>query len=272
MHMNMLKIFFLLSLLFSHALMSLEYGLCAKKVGTVPIDKVFVFSERCSGNHYIESLILSNFSISLSPFCHKHFPPWYELSPEHYRGDPRHYSFAGTEKILFIVIFRDPYDWVRSFHLDPWHAKERFPINLSFAEFIRRPWILDEAEPENIQLRQLNPLMDCNPIDGKPFKNVFQLRTAKIRTMLKIKERAHNVYYINYETVRDHPKEVLSELEKFFKLSPTSSYHPVVFYKADQRQGVYKQKKYQDISNNDLHYINSQLNEKLENKIGYKFR
>ncbi len=255
-------------LLFSLQLNSLEYGLFAKKEGSVPITKVALFSERCSGSNYILSLIQENFEILTPFFCHKHFPPWFELPAKKYCGNPQHYHFEGTEDYLFIIVFRDPYDWVRSFHRIPWHAHPSLQ-GIPFEQFIRRPWRLDPSD--FIREKIYNPLMDQNPIDGSPFKNVLELRTAKIRTMLKIKNKANNVYYLNYESVRDHPREVLEEIQNRFGLVPNpAGYQPVLQNKGFKNQPVYTKRKYLKINKTDLDHINSNLDKPLERKIGYR--
>jgi hypothetical protein len=114
-----------------------------------------------------------------------------------------------------------------------------------------------------------NPLIDLNPENGLPFDNIFKLRTAKIKAMLKIKKRAPNVYYINYEILRDHTEEVLNEIAMLYHLQLNNPFSPVETYKGNGKKD-YKPKEYLDISEADLAYINSQLDEKLERQIGYQ--
>ncbi len=266
----MLRIYFIAALLLFSQMYGGEYGLFAKRESSVPITNLMVFSERCSGSNFILSLIRTNLQINSPFFCHKHFPPWFELPPESYLGNPKHYHFEGTEDYLFVIIFRDPYDWVRSLHLKPWHAS-RSLIHIPFEQFIRLPWTLSESDRQIMYGKRIHPLLDLNPLDGKPFKNVFELRTAKIQNMLMIKERAKNVYYVNYETARDHPEEVLEEIGTIFGLTANPlGYTPVVKYKGMENKEDYKEKSYLKISENDLIYINSQLSEEIENKIGYR--
>ena len=123
---------------------------------------------------------------------------------DRYLGNPAFYTFEGTDNYLFIVIVRNPYDWVRSVHKQP-HLASRELIDIPFDEFIHKKWLLNKQEPAYQAEYKLNPLVDCNPKTGEPFANVLQLRTAKLRTMLMIKDKAKNVYYINYEIVRDFP-------------------------------------------------------------------
>jgi len=261
----------LLILICLHQEQLMAYGLYSRHEGNTPITRLALYSERCSGSNYIQSLVLTNMEgISLDESCHKHFPPWLELHASNYLGSPSHYTFEGSDDLLVVVIFRNPYDWVRSLHRKPWHAALCLQ-NIPFSQFIRQAWQLNLNQPGIVRLQKQHPFMDLNPVDGTPFTNALMLRTAKIRTMLKIKERAKNVYYINYETVRDYPQEVLQELQEVFDLHMKSEYQPVLYYKGMERCGIYQETDYEPISPEDLIHINSYLDEKLESEIGYSF-
>lgn len=259
-------------LLVSSQLYSLEYGIIAKHEGTDPITKFSLYSERCSGSFYLSSLLFSNVE-QLEPkhFCHKHFPPWFTLPRESYLGPKEHYTFEGTDDCLFVIIFREPYDWARSFNKDPWHGHPSM-YKLPFSVFIRKPWELNPNDKHVLVFSKWNALLDKNPETQSSFNNIFELRTAKIRNMLMIKDRAKHVYYVNYEIVRDKPQEVLKEIANTFNLKLKPNYEPVVYYKGWDKMGVYQPKEYQPISDEDLIYINSQLDESLENQIGYKLK
>ncbi len=249
--------------------LQVEYGLKASREDTSRINNFVIFSERCSGSNYLYKLIKSNFLINAPIFCHKHYPPWYDLPQDKWLGDPVHYNFEGTEDTLFFVIYRNPYDWLRSFHQQPFEAAQNL-VGITFFDFIRTPWTVDPKLPVVQKELKRNPLVDLNPSNGKPFKNVMKLRTAKGKNMYKIDKWAKNTYFINYETVRDYPQEVLAELNGLFDLMPTRIYHPVKDYKGCKEFGKYEPKKYESISHFDLFHINSQLDEKFERSIGYK--
>jgi hypothetical protein len=258
----------LFSLFFSTQLFSLQYGICAKSENSKQITKLFVISERCSGSNYINNLVLKNFEVQDERLGQKHFPPWYDLPEMMYRGNSQYYTFAGTEDFLFIIIFRNPYDWVRSIHQKPFHAHSSL-VNVSFSKFIRTPWKLSSYDKTAQKQQRLNHLVDRNPLNGSHFDNVLKLRTAKIKNMLQILDRAPNVYYINYEIVRDHPQEVLQEIKSLFRIAAKPSYTPVTTYKGRENKGEYKPKVYKPLSQKDLNYINSQLDPSIEAQIGY---
>lgn len=247
------------------------HALHAKKQGSGPITHFVIFSERCSGSNYLHDLILFNLEMKEANFCHKHFPPWHELSQESYYGDPRHYTFDETDDTLFIVLFRNPYDWARSLHKNPWHAADHLR-KIPFSDFIRTPWELLPPERDWLvrNCLEANPLLDKNPYDGSPFSNIFELRSAKIRTMLQILYKAKNSYCLNYETVRDNPEGIIQEIENIFTIKAKERFEPVIKYVGGIRgNGLYLAKPYPQLSSDDLFYINTQLDVALERSIGY---
>lgn len=259
----------LCALLFCPYVDALEYGIAAKHAGTIPIKKLVIFGERCSGTNYVDMLIARNFQLrSDRKFSHKHFPPWFELPIEYYSGTPAHYTFDNTDDYLFVIVFRNAYDWVRSLQQLPHHASAQL-FKMPFSKFIRAPWELNPADKTVIRMRAYHPLMDLSPIDGKPFENVFKMRTKKIENMLMIQDRAKNVYYIRYEIIRDHPQEVIREIQEEFGIQAIAKYIPISNYLGWKHKGQFHQVPYPPLSLEDLDYINSQLSEEIENQIGY---
>jgi hypothetical protein len=248
---------------------ALEYGLSAKHEGEKPITHLCIIGERCSGTNFAEELIAANLKLVSKPwFMHKHFPPWYELPIECYFGNPQHYTFENTDEYLFVIIFRNAYDWARSLQQKPHHAIKKLH-NLPFSKFIRTQWSLDPSQGMVQKGKEMNPLIDLSPITKLPFNNVLELRTAKIRNMLMINDRASNVYIINYEIIRDYSQEVIQEIANHFDLSPAREFSPITTYLGYKHTGTFEQAPYASISIEDLFFINSQLSEEIENSIEY---
>lgn len=261
-------------------LFSLDYGLDAKREGTKPIRKLQIFSERCSGSNYLRTLLDTNFSFkpnlpnndptAMGDYGHKHFPPWFELPIENFSGPNHYYTFNGNEDYLFVVIFRDPYDWIRSFYNTPFHAKSTIR-ELPFNQFIRTPWELKHNDPIIVKQQKFNSLIDYDYVNNAPFENPLKLRTAKIRNMMMIKDRVKNIYYVNYEVVRDFPKQVIAEISKLFGLTPKQPFTPITKHNGDSKK-IFKPKKYCEIDPIDLAYINEQLDQEIEEAIGYPLK
>ncbi len=249
-------------------LLGLEFGTYAQRKSSEPVKRLHIFSERCSGSFFIENLLKGNLPLLPSGYGHKHFPPWFDLPMEEFKGPEHFYTYAGSDEVLFVVVFRNPYDWLKSMSQTPHHAAKHL-VHRPFGEFVREPWVLRDTSPVVIAQREWNPYLDCNPKNKQPFKDVIKLRTAKIRNMLKIKDRVKNIYYANYEKVRDNPEGFIREIADIFGLTPNPTYAPVIFYKGDKKQGVYKQKKFFPIAFDDVIYINNRLSREVEKSIGY---
>ena len=254
---------------------ALEWGIDAHDNLTEPITRFQVFSERCSGSTYLQRLLLDNLTANgqklplTRHFGHKHFPRWFELPQSAYFSQDQKYTFDSNANTLFIILFRDPYDWLRSFNLNPHHAVKGLH-KLPFSTFIRTRWRVNQIEGRMVQEKKENPFIEIDPLTGRPFRNVIQMRTQKIKTMLEIAERVQNVYLINYETLRDFPEEVLDEIANLFGLSRKEVYTPVVYHKGNPSHGKYRPKKYVSISKRDLAWINSELDHEMERLIGYE--
>ena len=116
-----------------------------------------LFGERCSGTNYLFHLVQKNFenvNINTHRFGWKHwFPgtagPGAEVGK--HAIQPCMQLEESTDNDIFLVVFRDPYDWIRSMSKEPHHAHDHF--YLPFSKFIRREWKCyygPYPDPENI--------------------------------------------------------------------------------------------------------------------------
>lgn len=240
----------------------------ACSAGAAPITTYSVLGERCSGTNFVRVLVDRNTSLKKRPWGHKHFQPWYDLPAGYWRGAPECYTFAGSDSNLFILVVRNPYDWARSFHLQPWHAHPSLN-GLTLSEFIRSEWSYNPNDPQMQLQRSYNKLLDKDPKTGLNFKNIFRLRTAKIKNMLKILQFAENAVLVRYEDLRDNPQEFLAEIASRFNLE-LKPFEPVTTYKGNPDESEYKPKEYEKLSDADLHFISLQLDHALEEELGYR--
>jgi len=202
------------------------------------------------------------------PYGHKHFSPWMSLSADEFTGPSEFYSFDGSNDCLFIVIFRNPYDWVKSQYHNPWHNSEEMK-KLPFDQFIRSPWMLDQENIEMKKLQSFNPLVDLDPETRSPFDNVLKLRTEKLRNMISIGNKVENIYFVKYEDVSENPNNFIQTIQKNYTITRSKNTDLINYYKGDKKQGVYNKKTYFEINQEDLNFINSELDAELEKKIGY---
>jgi hypothetical protein len=242
----------------------------AKSRGEEPITHLQIFAERCTGSNYLRALIEKNCFLETAHFGHKHYPPWFSLPQEGFRGRPHHYSFEGNEKTLFVMVVRDPYDWIRSYHSSPYGALRTLG-GLPFSQFIRATYHFDPRSPDYEHFTKISPHFEKDPQTGKPFPNVLKMRTAKTKNMLLIQDKVENFYLIRYEVACEYPEEVLQELASLYglSLSPTLI---SIDTRRDNGKVTYTPKKYPPIDFDDLEFINSQLDWELERWLGYQFK
>lgn len=247
-----------------------------KKANAETLRNFQIFAERCTGSQYVTQLLQRNLRFNekdrTNPcsFGHKHFPPWFSLASEEYKGPEQYYSLEDSENILFVVVFRNPYDWVRSFRKQPHHGKGRYG-KMSFSEFIRSTWKLKGDDPYLNPLRRWDSHLDKDPETGDWFANVLKLRTAKARNMIAIADRVDNIYFVRYETARDHPEEVIEEISQVFGIPRKEGLDSVnQHYRGNLPNGTYTGSSYREISFRDLLYINGQLDRELEKWMGYE--
>lgn len=229
------------------------------------VEHLQMFSERCSGSNYVEELLRKNI-VSFSPihsqaYGHKHFPPYYQLPLSYWDGPQHHYTLEDSESTLFLILFRNPYDWIRSLNRLPWVAHGDLWWQ-PFSSFIRAPWVLQETE-------LFSPSTDLNPDTHEVHSNALQLRSTKIKTMLMLNDLAKNVYFVQYEKVCEDPEAFLQEIAEIFGLQRIEPYVSISTYKGIHNL-PYQKKEYVSISKEDLEWINSQLDPELEAEIGYQ--
>lgn len=222
------------------------------------IQKIQIYGERCSGTNYLERLLAQNL---------RHMKFQWEFGWKH--------GFHGTgveraTDCLFVVINRDPFDWIRSLHLNPWHAARELR-GIPFEEFIRREWF--SIWDEHADLYPDNPkyghelIMDRCPETDQRFSNVLRMRTAKIRNWQSLKITAKYSMHIRYEDISSNPDIFLTTLSERFKIKRRRLFLDVIGEKG--RGGVYKKKAYDPIVPRDRQFILQELDLDLEREIGY---
>ena len=232
---------------------------------------VQIFGERCSGTSYLARLVEKNFEQveSTKSFGFKH---WF-IKDHNPRGRlNRSTDFQCVRRLddsddtLFIVIHRDPFDWLRSLNAKPYHAPGHW--NLSFSEFIRKPWLCAERN-------RANPLW---PEDEQGYyfieeaENILRLRSQKIQHFLNLEGTVPNVVFMKYEElVAD--LGVLEEVAEEFGIPLQSRpLQDETFYFGGGRQKTFHSgKKYPPISPEDLGFIRRNLDWGLESSLGYEW-
>jgi len=227
-----------------------------------------LFGERCSGTNFTEHLLSKNLAnVQLTrDFGGKH---WF-IKGHH----PRCRANQSTDyqcirplddsaDTLFICVFRNPFDWLRSLHARPYHAANH--MGLTLAEFLRKPW-------HSFETSRLNP---CWPDRTDQYwfieeaKNILRLRTEKIQHLLKLQACVANVCYLNYEALRDD-NELIGKMAHQFCIRLKQPYILAEQKHFGKPGNVeYSRRKHSPISDCDLEFIRRELNWEVEGRIGY---
>jgi len=98
--------------------------------------KIFLLSERCSGSNWVQGILEATVDAQVSPcLCsYKHFFQQPCLRPPG----------------LTVILARNPYDWLVSFHRSAWNAPSH--QGLSFVAFLSRSWQLAPVAGAPIQV------------------------------------------------------------------------------------------------------------------------
>ena len=117
------------------------------------ITKFTIFSERNSGSNYLRQLISANLKLKYtSDYGFKHW--WLKDVPDRPEMNDTtdneiKYSWKEhSSEVLFIILVRNPFDWLKSMYLRPHHLKKELKFD-TFQEFLEIPWICEETEKMN---------------------------------------------------------------------------------------------------------------------------
>ena len=169
-----------------------------------------------------------------------------------------YYTLENSDDFLFLVILRDPYDWVRSFYQSPWAVPDEIK-NHGFSHFIHSTWKNSGVYSQ---------IDDYNPYTKTPFQNVLELRKYKTINYLSMGKKVKNFCLVRYEDLEKDPGGFLEYLSRKYNLALSQVYYPVNTYKGTSTP--YVKKKYPMFHPNDLRFINIKLDWELESQFGYQ--
>ena len=224
--------------------------------------RVQVFGERSSGTNFVKRLIGKNTILT----------PCEDYGWKH--GFPQMTGIGADTLIVGCV--RNVNDWLRSMYAKPWHCPPSMQA-LEFTDFIRAEWatVIDRPRyfPDADRLNMTGqPLQqDRDPATGLPFANIAKLRAAKAASLLTYRNRGCNLVLVQLEAVQPDPAAFLNQLTQTFDLPAVGAVKPIVKrlgskfkYAVETRPDMPK-----TISDQDLAFIQSQLDPKIEAALGY---
>nr|HPR60707.1 hypothetical protein [Prolixibacteraceae bacterium] len=225
---------------------------------TEKIKRIQIYGERASGTNFLKQLLVKNIPnvAHTNQYGWKHFFP-----PE---------TFPNSDNCLFIVIYRNPFDWLRSLHIQPHHTHPSLR-KISFSDFIRSPWHCIWDELANVlpadEKYGKEMMFERNPKTGERFENVIKLRNAKIRAFESLKKKVSNIEYVCYEKLSTDPEYFVKMITEKYGLYSKEPFENINTYKGIT-QKTYKPKTYKEISSDDLKFILRNMDVSLEKKIG----
>ena len=235
------------------------------------ISTIQIFGERRSGTNYLELLLKKNFlgvNITISKFGHKH---WFleTCGSGAMCGKDRVKGFQklsrSNKSDLFIVIYRNSYDWLRSMHVTPHHAPAH--RNIPFKDFIRKEWVCYYGNYEKTNIYPENEMMcERDPNTGNRFGNILKLRTSKIMDFETLRNRVSNVIYIKYEDLIKNYDQILTDIAHKFGIEMSSK--KITNIPNNGRPNGSKH----HLTPEDIEFINEQLDWSVESSIVYHKR
>lgn len=214
----------------------------------ITIQSFNIKGERCSGTNYLQKLVEINFDL---PYMNR--TGW-----KHGFYNANIIQRNDLDAALTLVIFRNPFDWVRSLYLRPHHFEGNInstwqkDLQPTFSEFIRR------------EVRQDPP--DVHPLYLDRAKNIFELRKWKTQHFLSLEKVLKHVYYVKYEDLAKTPERIMEEINNKW-LKKTYTFKDWQFYKYHDYK--YVPRTYFDISDEDYKFIVDNIDWELESKVGY---
>ena len=225
------------------------------------LSHVQIFGERNSGTNHLRKLVEENMH---NP---ENFLGSYSTNsnPENTarRFGYKHY-YADAEKIkenqsdtLFLVIYKNPYTWIRSTLHKPYHFKSC----LNGKSIYDLPSVrLFGTDSRGRQIP------DVHPESGENI-DIFELRHHKIQNWENLKNLVDNVAYINYETLLLEPtktiQSILINYASLFKVSKAPVY-------VTDKAYLDKYSNPQTFSESEMEVLNTNIFWNSENFIGYE--
>jgi Glycosyl transferase family 2 len=163
---------------------------------------------------------------------------------------------ALTNRVLFVCIIRNPYHWLLSFYKRPYHmfGETNKDDSFTFSKFIRSPWITRNRE-----------------FTDKVLKNPIELWNTKVQSYFELQGIAPHTIICKYEDFLQNTS-VIETLDPFL-IRKTNN---LVLKKIRPEEDLETYQEYlhieniaEVISNEDIQFINLNLDHVLMNKAGY---
>ncbi|MEP3638459.1 MAG: hypothetical protein ABJN14_14510 [Paracoccaceae bacterium] len=184
------------------------------------------------------------------------------------------------DTMLGIVVVRDAFDWLRSFHRSP-HQVGYWFQDVDFSGFLRHEWsgvfnghLIEKQGKLNIRFKEL--MYERHPVTGAHIDNVIEMRNLKLGSQLKVRNLYENWVIVRFEEARDKPEAFIAALAEHFGLEPVETFQPVIkdvsnFSLPNDAKGKGRLKPYMEFSDADRDFVLGALDLKQERYFGYDY-
>lgn len=206
------------------------------------INKFTIFGERNSGTKYIKKMLKQMLYLDYTKeYGFKH---WYikDLIPRGEINTTTDYeavkSLNDSDDTLFIVIVRNPYDWVGSMYRRPYHMKH---VNKnSIYDFITSKYISYGKRPRS-KREKLKKSLWCENTNHKyPFfieeaDNLIALRNLKNDHFNNLKYKVKNYFLITQETLKNDLENMIIKFDLQYRFLDLPNYREPNQYPLDEK-------------------------------------
>jgi hypothetical protein len=218
-----------------------------------------IFGERNSGTNYISKLLSTNFHDfhETGAFGWKHGRP----GTRKIDGCTRPTLLKGRNpSTVFVVVVRDPIDWLHSFYATLHHTKHL--KSKSFSSFVRSPLLS--------YVKKNHPFLEDLSLETKgPYANVIAMRNEKYRIWLDVERVVSFFILVNYDHVVDNREAFLSCFAAKFGLARAEkSVTEVNTVKGSAHGCKYVRTPYPSISLRDFRFVSTRIDTDQEMKMG----
>lgn len=222
-----------------------------------PVQRIQIFGERASGTNYLQQLLERNLP---------DLPVRFDFGWKHFLHAP---GVETAVDCLFLVLYRNPFDWLLSLHRHPWHVAPELK-QLSFSDFLRKEWRCvwneDSKTPPTDPRYGTEMPFERDPVTHQPFANVLAMRTAKIRDWESLRVQTRHALYVRYEDLRADPGAAIARVAVAGGVATPAFFQPVTGYKG---MAFAYRPRVERMDEADLDYIVAHLDPALEQSIGY---
>ena len=220
-----------------------------------------VLGERSSGTNLVKRLLGRNTSLA----------PTEALGWKHGFAQ----ETAIPSDLLVVCVVRRADAWALSMHAKPWHCPPAMQA-LPFSQFIRAKWDTIVDRPRYFRgLPNVGEIgtalrIDRHPQTGQPFETVFDMRTAKLRSLLSYPDRDCNCVVLRCEDVVGDPNKLLEALS----LPGWTGHLRPVFKRLGSkfRPSIEERPSIPDcLSEADTKWLKQRCDTKLEATLGYEY-